>query len=123
MTRVLEIELPYSTPPLSANQRLHWAQAAKIKKQLRQDARVLARFARLPKNLQHVTVGLRYQPRDRRRRDPSNILPTQKPLLDGLVDYGLVPDDDQRFVTEVMPEITQPAGGQKGRMWLVVTID
>lgn len=49
---------------------------------------------------------MEYLPRDRRRRDPSNLMPTQKAVVDGLVDAGVVPDDCPPFVTEWMPTIT-----------------
>lgn len=34
-----------------------------------------------------------------RRRDPANWAPTAKAVVDGLVDAGLFPDDDYRYVT------------------------
>lgn len=100
------IVLPYTKPPLTANQRLHWAQKARLTKQIRRDTYLLVRSAGLNTS-DRITVRLEYYPRDRRRRDPSNLMPTQKAAVDGIVDAGLVPDDCPPYVTEYMPTITQ----------------
>lgn len=100
------IVLPYTKPPLTANQRLHWAQKARLTKQIRRDTYLLARSAGLNTS-DRITVRLEYYPRDRRRRDPSNLMPTQKAAVDGIVDAGLVPDDCPPYVTEHMPIIEQ----------------
>lgn len=98
------IILPYPKPPLTANQRLHWAQKARLTKQVRRDTYLLVRALGL-NTTDRITVGLEYYPRDHRRRDPSNLMPTQKAAVDGLVDAGLVPDDCPPYVTERMPII------------------
>lgn len=38
-----------------------------------------------------------------RRRDPSNWMPTVKPIVDGLVDAGVWPDDNADWVTVIEP--------------------
>ena len=113
------MELPLQRPPLSANQRMHWAPLAREKKKLRQMGRAVAAAARLPRGLSCVEVWIAVTPRDRRRRDPSNWMPTQKALLDGLVDYGLVPDDCPPFVRERMPELME-VDRERPRVVLVV---
>lgn len=100
--------LPYATPPLTANQRLHWAAKARTTADVRRTAMLLARAAKLPQGFEHVTIELHYTPRDRRRRDASNLMPTQKAVVDGLVDAGLVPDDTPEYVTETIPTIDSP---------------
>ena len=125
--------LPYATPPLTANQRLHWAAKARLTADVRRTAMLLARAAHLPRDCEHVTVALHYTPRDRRRRDPSNLMPTQKALLDGLAagtqrhpGYGLVPDDTPDYVTETIPTIDPPSreapGPNNSRMALKLKI-
>lgn len=124
--------LPYALPPLTANQRLHWAAKARITADVRRTAMLLARAARLPRDCEHVTVALHYTPRDRRRRDPSNLMPTQKALIDGLAagtrrhpGYGLVPDDTPDYVTETIPTIDPPSreapGPRESRLYLTIT--
>ena len=100
--------LPYATPPLTANQRLHWAAKARTTADVRRTAMLLARAAKLPQGVEHVTIELHYTPRDRRRRDADNLVPTLKAACDGLVDAGLVPDDTPDQMTKHMPVIEPP---------------
>jgi hypothetical protein len=60
----------------------HWAAAAK----------------RVPKGCTRASVVLTYYPTTNRQRDTDNLFATLKPCLDGLVDYGLVPDDNDRYI-------------------------
>lgn len=133
MTTTHTLWLPYARPPLTANQRLHWAAKARIVADVRRTAMLLARAAKLPRGVEHVTIELHYTPRDRRRRDPSNLMPTQKALLDGLTagtqrhpGYGLVPDDTPDYVTETIPIIDPPSreapGPNNSRMALKLKI-
>lgn len=113
------IPLHYRRPPLTANMRLHWAKKAEITKEIRTTTTWLAKAHRLPRDLQHCTVTLHYAPVDKRRRDADNLVPTLKAICDGLVDYGLVPDDTPQFMTKHMPIIEQPE--RPARTWLTIT--
>lgn len=115
------LQLPYSTPPLNANQRLHWARKASITRQLRHDTQQLAQASRLPKGCGRVVVGLHYAPARNGRRDADNLVPTLKACCDGLVDYGLVPDDTPAFMDKRMPVIEAKEVG--GRLWLELHIE
>lgn len=44
--------------------------------------------------------------RQNRRRDPHNFYPTIKPIIDGLTDAGLWPDDTPEFVRTFEPVFT-----------------
>lgn len=118
-TRILE--LPWRTPPLTDNERLHWRQRAALVRDIRTRTAWLARAAKLPRDATHVTVGLHYQQPNWIRRDAGNLMGTHKPALDGLVDYGLIPDDTGRYVTERMPVLHDPVKGEPGRLWLEIT--
>lgn len=48
-----------------------------------------------------VVVALRMHPADRRRRDPDNLAPVVKPMIDGLCDAGLLADDGWKNVAQV----------------------
>ena len=85
---------------LSANDKMHWAARSRLTKQLRQWGYLLGRegegVARL--GLTHARVEMEFAYPDRRRRDRSNLAPTVKALMDGLIDAGLLPDDADRFL-------------------------
>jgi hypothetical protein len=112
------IDLPYDTPPLSLNDRMHHMVAYRLKKQLKADGRVLALSAKLPRGLDRVHIILHWQPPDRRHRDSDNPTATLKPLIDGLVAYGLVVDDNSAHVTSEC--VIEPAA-RPARTWLTIT--
>lgn len=85
---------------ITANDKMHWAARSRLTKQLRQWGYLLGRegegVARL--GLRHARVEMEFAYPDRRRRDRSNLAPTVKALMDGLIDAGLLPDDEDRFL-------------------------
>ena len=84
---------------ITANDKMHWAARSRLTKQLRQWGYLLGRegegVARL--GLTHARVEMEFAYPDRRRRD-SNLAPTVKALMDGLIDAVLLPDDADRFL-------------------------
>lgn len=90
---------------------------------MREAIRWIAAGAKLPKGMGCATVQLHYLPADNRRRDTDNLVATLKPLCDGLVDYGLVPDDTPEFMAKPEPIIHKHERGDKPRLWLEITID
>lgn len=113
-----EIDVPTlnDKPPLNANQRLHWAEKAR-RVALVRDAVGFRAKGVIPPRRTPVAVHLRWHVTDRRRRDPSNLMPTQKAALDGLVQAGVLVDDSPQYVTEGMPMIEHWSGP---RLFLVV---
>lgn len=91
--RTWTIEMPAGQQLLNANQRLHHMAKHRITKQLRHDAYNLALYARIPR-LERARIDCYYEPPDRRTRDAANWHDTAKPLVDGLVDAGVLDDDD-----------------------------
>lgn len=119
-TRRWVIPLSFTKPPLTANQRFgHWAQRAKLVKQVRHEACMRARSHKFPA-MGKCAVSLHYRPRDSRRRDADNLVPTLKALCDGLVDAGLVVDDTPEFMTKAMPVIHPAKKGTPASMWLEI---
>ncbi|MFC9768891.1 hypothetical protein [Rhodococcus jostii] len=94
---------------------------AQTAKTLRDAMVVLAAKANLPIGAGFAAVQLHYRPRDNRRRDTDNLIATAKPLYDGLVDYGLVPDDIPRWMAKPEPIIHDAVTGQPSAMWLDIT--
>lgn len=92
----MRIDLGLKRPPLNANQRIHWAKRAQLTKQLR--AVTAAKARRLQQVDGRVRITLVWQVVDNRRRDPDNIAPTLKPVIDGLRDAGVLPEDHAGIV-------------------------
>lgn len=88
----------------SLNDRDHWAVKAKKVKAWRDAAHLLARHSRVPA-CRRVRVELHYIPATNQRRDPDNLVAAYKPLVDGLVDAGVVLDDTESYVERVFPVI------------------
>lgn len=104
------IDLDYARPPITANDRTHWRRKADLTRRLRRAAAEAAKQHRIPE-YPRIRVSLVWVVRDRRRRDGGeNIAPTLKPLIDGLVDAGVVSDDDQHHVIRDMPTIRYEQG-------------
>ncbi|RKT85619.1 hypothetical protein SAMN05421805_12778 [Saccharopolyspora antimicrobica] len=110
------LDLPYERPPLTANQRHHWARRAKLTRAVRDTAASLAHDAQVPA-LGRCTIRLVWTVTDRRRRDADNLVPTLKACCDGLVDAGVVADDTPELMAKHMPEIQL---GQCGGLVLIV---
>ena len=104
----LTIEIPRALL-ISANDRMHWREKARRTATLR----VLAETAVHPRAHQStpvtLTVTVTYPPLAR-RRDASNLAPTVKGMLDGIVDAGLLPDDNDRVIVAT----TYQASADKG---------
>jgi crossover junction endodeoxyribonuclease RusA len=113
----VDIKLPWTTPPLSMNDRKHFMARARLTRQIRDTTHVLVKH--LPKS-EHITIGLHYRPRDNRRRDVDNLMPVLKACADGVVDAGLVADDTPDLMTKRMPVIHPAVKGEPGEMWLEI---
>lgn len=109
----LVIEVPASQIITSNNERGHWAKHSGIKRTQRHLAEIKARAAQLPKGIErvHITVYIDYP--DRRRRDAHNLYPTVKPIIDGLVDAGVLIDDSDRHL--IGPDLRPTGETTKGK--------
>ena len=115
------LQFPYERPPLNANQRLHWANKARMTRKVRETTALLARAEKIPP-CSRIKVRLLWCVTDKRRRDPSNVVPTQKPMVDGLVDAGIVPDDTPEWVIENMPHVQLVEKGKQGVFLQVIGV-
>ena len=82
---------------LNLNDRNHWSKAASKRRTIRQLAEQTARFSHAP-SLERARLVVEIAFPDRRRRDPHNYMATVKPIVDGLVDAGVLPDDDAKHL-------------------------
>lgn len=92
------IVLPYARPPLTANQRLHWAEKSRRTREIRSTAYWCAKRARTPSPGKCAVTAVWFPP-DRRVRDAGSLSLTVKAALDGFTDAGLWPDDNTDWVT------------------------
>ena len=106
-----KIELPAGIDLLNANQRYHWSKKANITSRLRYIAREAARGK--PKIGKAKIRAVYYAP-DNRRRDVSNLFPSVKAAVDGVVDAGVLADDSDKYVVslEMVRGEENRAGGQ-----------
>lgn len=85
------------TPPakfINANHRLHFHAKNELAQAWRTAAAkaVKAAFTTLYYDRAHITVAYRFP--TNHRREVANLQPTSKAIVDGLVDAGVLPDDD-----------------------------
>ena len=120
-TTVYRLDLPFTRPPLTDNDRMHHMVKARKVAELREQVAWLAVAQRLPRGLEAVNVTFHWAPGSNRRRDVLSAAPTVKPLLDGLVDFGLVPDDDVKHVQLVTFCIHDWRRGVPAACWLTIT--
>ncbi len=113
------VHLP-SLAPLSLNDRGHWTRRAGATRDWREIARLCVKADRVPR-LARADIRLVATPPDRRRRDRTNLSPTYKAVVDGVVDAGVIPDDTPEFVDEHMPELLPSDGHRLWRWQLVIT--
>lgn len=78
---------------LNANERTHWARRSRLSREWRERTCWLAKGGGIPP-LQRASVVIYIAFGDNRRRDVGNYQPTAKAIVDGLVDAGVLPDDD-----------------------------
>jgi crossover junction endodeoxyribonuclease RusA len=97
--RILRIVMPMDLPLLSANDRLHYRERAKRTEKLRSEAYKAAKatpFIPFGK----VRIRCLYRAPDNRRRDVANWYPSWKACLDGVVEAGVLKDDNDKYVLE-----------------------
>ena len=116
----LELTIPAPCDWLNSNQRLHWAEKARRTRIWRYTAHgaVLAQCAGLTFTVPVRIVVTIHKPRAG-RYDATNWAPTGKALIDGLVDSGLLEDDDNTRV--IGPDMR--AGEKRAEPCVVVRVE
>lgn len=105
------VELPAGLQLMNANDRHHWTKRSNLTASIRSVARGQAKG--IPK-LDKVKIRAIYKAPDNRRRDVSNLFPSVKAAVDGLVDAGILKDDNDRYVVslEMVRSPENVRGGQ-----------
>ena len=114
-------DLPYTKEYLiSANKRIHWSTRHDTQGYWRGVAKLKFREAgrSLGMNKAHILVTFHHP--DKRRRDVHNYVSlVVKPIVDGIVDSGLIPDDDDKHL--VGPDVRAILGSSDPRITVEVT--
>jgi crossover junction endodeoxyribonuclease RusA len=111
------------TPParlLSLNDRTHRYTTARLIRAWRR-ATATAAAEQIDHQLGPCIVQIALPVADRRQRDPHNYFATVKPIVDGLVDAGLWPNDTPTWVTTVEPTLIPPTS-RAARAFATVTV-
>lgn len=105
---VWHLEIPAPTQWVSANDRSHWASKARLVKQWREAAAIHAKAAKLPHITEPVQITGWVHRTINRRADAHNRILTVKAVIDGLVDAGVLDDDNDKHVTAVTMRAGDP---------------
>lgn len=91
-------------PMLNANDHDHWRVQAPIKKEWRRRGRGYGNALRLRDlHLQHARIDYYVNKPTAGRSDAGNFYPTAKHIIDGLIDAGLLPDDNDKYLDGPFP--------------------
>ncbi len=97
------IELPWPPSELSPNARVHWRMRYRATQQYRWQAwgkaQETMRLTGITEPFKKAEAHVTFIVPDKRRRDLDNALAMLKPVWDGLVDAGLLVDDDVEHFT------------------------
>jgi len=88
--------MPPGLDLLNANDRSHYRERSKKTERLRDGAFRAA--GKKPVTFGKVKVRCIFRAPDNRRRDTANLYPSFKAILDGLVDAGVIKDDNDKYV-------------------------
>lgn len=117
--RVFTVRLPAGLELLNANVQLHWSVRARRSRNIRDAARWMARHGKVPR-LERARIDFVVNPKAGARRfDPHNWWPSAKAAIDGLVDAGVLPDDNSAHLVASEARAGRPVKG--GRLDLVIT--
>lgn len=97
MVGVVTNELTLTIPAewwLTSNQRIHWSKRSTATANLRTLAIAECQKQRVIRGLQFARIVAHLTYPDKRQRDAQNAHLTTKALVDGLIDYGVLPDDN-----------------------------
>jgi hypothetical protein len=122
-TRVWTLTIPAPATWLNANQRTDLRRQTPDRRAWRDAGQIYARQAKLPRlHRAHIVAELCFA--DARHRDVHNLYPTIKAVVDGLIDYGLLPDDSHHYLVgpdlRYGPRVAKRLGGLSGEVRLTI---
>ena len=105
---------------LNAERSMHYHRRAKLVRAIRTETRALA--AAMHHHTGPVNITARFRWPTHHRRDSSNYLPTIKAAVDGLVDAGILTDDNDTHVHSLTIAGDVPGGITPGYVAIELTI-
>ena len=108
----IRFPIGYDRPPLSLNDRSHWARKARTVAELRATSKLLTEYEmkhRKPLRLP-LRISLVWIVTDKRERDRDNRMATLKPCIDGVVDALGISDKH----SNVVPWVRIEQGTERG---------
>ena len=121
MPEPITLDIPAPCAWISSNDRGMWQRKARLTKEWREAAGWRAKAAHVPA-MQRAEIEVRLVFPTARRRDPHNLMPTAKAAIDGLVDVGVLPDDDATHLTVTRIDLAEPKPGPgRGTLRLLIT--
>lgn len=93
------LTIPAPAPWISANDRPHWREKARRTSAWRAVTRLAARTDSHDPLVTPVAITITVHRASARKSDATNLAPTAKACIDGLVDAGWLPDDDDTHIT------------------------
>jgi crossover junction endodeoxyribonuclease RusA len=117
----ITLDIPAPCDWISSNARTGWRNKSKLTKRWREAAGWRAKEAGIPAMQRAEIEALVILP-TRRRRDPHNLIDTFKACCDGLVDVGVLPDDDATHLTLTRIDLGEPdRTAERGILRLLIT--
>ena len=124
MPRSISLTFPWPPKELSPNvaRRLHWAKKATATKQYRSDCGWEAKLQTWDKDdkayyfeslASPVLATVTFHVKDKIRRDIGNLDASLKPLWDGIVDAGILADDDYKHLRHGESKVVVEPKGTK----------
>ncbi|MFG3340568.1 hypothetical protein [Glycomyces sp. NPDC048151] len=114
------LTIPAPTQWVSANDRSHWQSKARLVKIWREAGALHARAAKLPHIDTPVHITGWVCRTDTRRADAHNRILTVKAVIDGLVDAGILDDDNDKHVTAVTMRAGEPVDRKQHPLGVLV---
>jgi hypothetical protein len=113
------ITLPTGMDLINANRPLHFRVKAARARAIREAAYVIARSQKIPPMEHAHAFYLIHPTKLDRRRDPANWAPSAKAAVDGIVDAGVLRDDNSRLLLGPDPRLGSPRAMEQ--LVLVIT--
>ncbi|MFI9845130.1 hypothetical protein ACIHFD_49485 [Nonomuraea sp. NPDC051941] len=117
--RTYVLQMPAGMALRNENDRGHWGTLSRKTKALRRTAYWQTKAAKIPAMQKASVVGVYEPPTPHPRRDPANWYPSFKAVVDGMIDAGMLPDDNSERLEG--PDMRIGDVHPKGRLVLYVT--